>query len=217
MMLRPVDLACRQYLNSELLFDYRTENLCSSCGWFQRLTYRLARRDRGHEEAWRDRDGVLEAACEQTQAQPKEAEVTAIPPMQPLQPVVAQRTDAEVDQPQIRQTCGDQQACQALGLPEMALMQVEAATLLVRKERLDMCSFPIRRQCRFQVQHVRDQVERLLVGGLPDRQDADRAILRCRHPRRPYRQHLPTRRGHRPNGKLLSVHGHQQVGAVRHT
>ena len=57
--------------------------------------------DHGHQEAERDRQLVLEATRDQAQAEPKLAEVAAIPPMQPLQPVVAQGTDPQIDDPEI--------------------------------------------------------------------------------------------------------------------
>ncbi len=96
-------------LRTLIWFHYRTENMSESCGMFERLPHRLRRQNRRHEEAWWDLDGVLEAAREQAQTQPKQAQVAPILPMQPFQPAVAHGTHAEIHQPQIGQARGDQQ------------------------------------------------------------------------------------------------------------
>ncbi len=98
------------------------------------LTYGLARRDRGDQQALRDGDIRLQAAGEQAQAQPKEAQVAAIWPMQPLEPAIAQRTNPEVHNPQIGQAGNDQQAGESLRVAEMALVEMKAATFLVGEE-----------------------------------------------------------------------------------
>ena len=67
----------------------------------EHLTHRLAWGDRGHQEAERDRQFVLEATREQAQAEPKQAEVSAIPAMEPLEPGIAQGTDPKVHDPEI--------------------------------------------------------------------------------------------------------------------
>ena len=56
------------------------------CGMFECPACRLSRQNRRHEEALGNGEGVLEAAREQAQPQPKQAQVAPIPPMQPFQP-----------------------------------------------------------------------------------------------------------------------------------
>src|SRR6266545_5789265 len=46
-----------------------------------------------------------------------------------------------------------------------------------------------------QIRHIRDQIERFFVRRLPDRQDADRAVLLGGHPGRAHRDHFAL---HRP-------------------
>ncbi len=86
---------------------------------------------------------LLETACKQPDAQPKQAEITPILPMEPSEPAVTQRAYPQIHQPQVRQARGDQQARQPLRVTQMAAVELEAAAFLVRKERFDMCPFPI--------------------------------------------------------------------------
>lgn len=52
-------------LKNYAVIHYRTENVCASCGAFERLTNGSARWEGRYEQALRDRDIVLEAAREQ--------------------------------------------------------------------------------------------------------------------------------------------------------
>ncbi len=64
-------------------------------------THRRVRDDRGHQETSWDRQVVLEAAREQPQAEPEQAQVAPVAPMQALQPAITQDTDSQIDQPQL--------------------------------------------------------------------------------------------------------------------
>src|SRR6266545_4924199 len=76
---------------------------------------------------------ILEGAGEQPQPQTKQAEITAILTVQPLHPLIGHGTDAQIDDPHIRQTGGDQQPTQPIGVAEMAFMDLKAATFQVRE------------------------------------------------------------------------------------
>ncbi len=106
---------------------YRTESLCGSCSLLQWPANRPARRERGHQEACWDRAGVLEAAREQPQTQPKEAEIAAILSMQPFEPPILQRTDTQIDEPEIGQTGCDQQPAEPFRVAEVTLVDMKAA------------------------------------------------------------------------------------------
>jgi hypothetical protein len=104
------------------LIHYRTENMCALGGSLQWLTDRLVRQQRRDQEPVGDRYVVLEAARQQAQPQAKEAQVAPIPSMQLLEPAVTQGTHAEIDQPQIGQARGDQQAREPLRITEVTPM-----------------------------------------------------------------------------------------------
>ena len=53
-------------------FDYRTENVCSSCNLFERLPDGLGGQAHGHEQALWNGDGLLETTCKEPQTQPKQ-------------------------------------------------------------------------------------------------------------------------------------------------
>jgi site-specific DNA recombinase len=87
----------------------------------------------------------------------------------------------------------------------------EAPFCHLRLDYFDMRAFAIHRQGRVQIRHIRDQIEGLLVRCLPDRQDANRAVLLRGHPCRPYRQQLAPRRHQIADVALLSIHRHDDV------
>ncbi len=136
-----------------------------------------------HEQASWNRDLVLEAACEEPQAESKQAQITAVLAVQPLQPAVAHGADAEIDDPEIGQAGGDQQAREPCGIAEMALVELEAATFLVGEKGLNMRAFAVQLQGLIQVSHIRHEIDRCGIGRLPDGQEADRPIGRAGHPR----------------------------------
>src|SRR5919199_6826113 len=96
-----------------LVPHYRTEHMSALCSSIQRLTNGFVRQHRRDKEAVGNGEVVLEAARQQTQPQPKQAQIAPILPMQPLQPRVAQGAHAQIYHPQIRQARCDQQARQA--------------------------------------------------------------------------------------------------------
>src|SRR6266540_6156405 len=81
---------------------------------------------------------ILEGAGEQPQPQTKQAEITAVLTVQPLHPLIAHGTDAQIDDPQIRQAGSNQQPTEPGGVAEMAFMDLKAATFQVREKGLDM-------------------------------------------------------------------------------
>ncbi len=56
-----------------------------------------------HKQTFWDRDSLLEAAREESQSEPKQAQVTAILPVQSFQPTIAYGTDPKIDDPEIGQ------------------------------------------------------------------------------------------------------------------
>src|SRR5690242_8619451 len=136
---------------------------------------------------------ILETACQQTQSQTEQAQVTAILTMEQLHPVLLCRTDPQIDEPEIGETRRDQQARQSLRVAEMAFMDVEPAAFLVGKEGLNMRALFVELHGGIQIIEIGDQVERLLVLLLPDRQQCDWAILVGSHPSRSNGQELTRR------------------------
>lgn len=130
-----------------------------------------------HQQAIWNRDLVLEAAREEPQAQPKEAQVAAILAMEVLHPAIAYSADAEIHDPEIGQARGNQQATEAGRIVQMALVQVKTATLLVREKGLDMRSFAIHLQGLIQVGDIRHELDRRIIHCLPDRQEANRPVV----------------------------------------
>jgi site-specific DNA recombinase len=82
----------------------------------------------------------------------------------------------------------------------------------LRLDYFDVRAFPIQGQRRLQVRHVCHQIQRRLIGFLPDCEHAHGTILLRREVDCPHRQPLPTRRRHRANGELPPLHHHQQIG-----
>jgi hypothetical protein len=56
----------------------------------------------------------------------------------------------------------------------------EAAALLVGKEGFDLAALPIPLNCRFGLPQITDQIQRCLVGSLPDGQRLDWTMARLR-------------------------------------
>src|SRR5580765_396310 len=126
---------------------------------------------------------ILEAAREQPQSEAKEAQITAILPMELVHPIIPHGTNAEIHDPEIGQARCDQQAPQTLWVAEMTLMDVEPTTFLIREEGLDLRPFFIQLHGSVQIIQIGDQIDRFLEWKLPEGKDADRAILFCGHPR----------------------------------
>src|SRR3712207_1792316 len=104
--------------------------------------------------------------------------------MQPLHPVLPQRTDAEIDDPHIRQASRYQQPTQSLWVAQMALVDMEPTAFEVGEEGLDMRALFVPLEGSRKIGYIRDQVDRLFVCLLPDGQNADGAILFGGHPSR---------------------------------
>jgi len=92
--------------------------------------------------------------------------------MQPFEPVMAQTTDAQIDDPEIGQARGNQQTTEACWIAQMARMQVKPATLLVREEGFNVRPFAIHVLCVVKISHIRHEIDRLGIRVLPHRQDA---------------------------------------------
>ncbi|MDQ5854405.1 MAG: hypothetical protein M3380_20510 [Chloroflexota bacterium] len=69
---------------------------------------RLARENDWHQQAGWDRDSLLQAAREEPQAAPKQAQVTALLPVPSFQPTIASGTDPEIDPPQLGHARGNE-------------------------------------------------------------------------------------------------------------
>src|SRR5262245_20492523 len=125
---------------------------------------------------------ILERAGQQPQAQAKQAQITAVLTMEYAHPIILHCTHAQIDNPHIGQARRDQQSRHSLGIAEMTFLDVKPATFLVREEGFDMWAFLVQLYSLVQIAHSRDQIERLLILFLPERQDAERAILQGGHP-----------------------------------
>src|SRR5437762_720479 len=112
---------------------------------------------------------ILEAPRQQPQSEAKEAQIAAILPMQLAHPIIACGTDAEIDDPEIGQTRRDQQAAQALRVAEMAFMNLEPATFLIRKEGLDLRARLVVLHGCVQIREIGDEINRFLERQFPDR------------------------------------------------
>jgi hypothetical protein len=80
---------------------------------------------------------LIQEVFEQVQAQLKETQITAVSAMDDLDPAISGSDCAQVDDPDVGQASRDHQAGQALGVRDMAFVQVEASALLVGEESLD--------------------------------------------------------------------------------
>src|SRR5439155_26618670 len=109
-------------------------------------------------------------------------------------PVLLCRTDPQIDEPEIGQARRDQQTRHSLRVAEMTFMDVEPTAFLVGEEGLNMFALFVELYGCIQIIEVGDQIERLIVLLLPERQECNRAILVGGHPRRSNRQELPLRR-----------------------
>ncbi len=143
----------------------------------------LTRERDGHEQAFWDRERLLETAREEPQAEPKEAEIAPILAMEPFQPTVADGADPEIADPKIGQAGGDQQAREPGRIAEMARVELEAATFLVGEKGLNMRAFAIQLQGILQVGDIRHEIDRRVIRRFPDRQQAHRPVGRVGHPR----------------------------------
>ena len=85
------------------------------------------------------RDGLImvEQVVQQPQAELKQAQVTAVTPMNNWQPVVILRNRAQANDPQIRRAGGDQQPTDRLRIAQMAAVDLKTPAFLVRKEGFD--------------------------------------------------------------------------------
>ena len=85
------------------------------------------------EVSERDRNGQIEIqeVIEDTQAQLKETQITAICAMDHQVQILSERPKADVHNPEISQTSGLHQSCQTAWGGKVAFMQMEASALLV--------------------------------------------------------------------------------------
>src|SRR5690349_17245295 len=94
----------------------------------------------------------------------------------------------------------------------MTFLNMEPATFLVRKKGLDMPAFFVLCDRRIQIAHIRDQIDRLLILLLPERQNTDRAVLLSSHPCRAHREEFPSRRSQIANVEPHSAGADQNSG-----
>src|SRR6266508_3910530 len=156
---------------------------------------------------------ILEGAGEQPQPQTKQAEITAVLTVQPLHPLIAHGTDAQIDDPQIRQAGSNQQPTEPGGVAEMAFMDLKAATFQVREKGLDMWAQFVQLQGQIEIRHIRDQIDRFLVLRLPDRQDADQTVLLGGQRGRTHREQLAARRPQITDVERHTAGAEQEVGS----
>src|SRR6266498_2212421 len=93
----------------------------------------------------------------------------------------------------------------------MALVDLEPATFLVGEEGFDMRSLFVQLHGQIQIGHICDQIEWLLVGLLPERQETDGAILLGRHPGRSDGKTLTLRRSQVANVEAYATGSDQNV------
>src|ERR1700674_2167722 len=91
-------------------------------------------------------------------------------------PAVSDGDDPEIDDPEVGQTGGKHQTCQAHRIGQMAFVQVEATALLIRKERFNVEAFGIVIAGLIHQAEIGDQVERLALVLVPPGNRQERAI-----------------------------------------
>src|ERR671916_49629 len=103
--------------------------------------------------------------CEQAQPELKQTEITPIPAVDHWQPPITLGAYAQVDDPEIGQTGGNQEPRQPLRIAYVALVQLKAPTFLVRKEGFNVKPVAIPGAGFVHQLQVADQVERVHVRG----------------------------------------------------
>ncbi len=103
--------------------------------------------------------------------------------MELFEPALTHGTDAEIDDPEVGQARGNQQAREPGRITEMARVQVKATTFLIREKGLDVRSLAVVVQGMIHIAHIRHEVDRRIIGRVPDRQQADRPVSLAGHPR----------------------------------
>jgi hypothetical protein len=114
-------------------------------------------------------------------AELKQAPVAAIGTMDDRDPPIAPGDGAQIDHPQIGQTGRQQQARQSHWIAKMTFVDVEATTLLVRKEAFDLRSLAIPRHGHLSIVQITDQIQRRLAAPFPYRHRQYWPIARLRH------------------------------------
>lgn len=78
-------------------------------------------------------------------------------------PALPQGVQSDVDNPEVGETCGDQESTQARRVRQVAFMQMKSSTFLIREQRLDFESFTAPSAGFFNRGHVRDGMDRLFT------------------------------------------------------
>ncbi len=97
--------------------------------------------------------------------------------------VIPQDADTEIDHPEIGQTCDDQEPTHALRIAHMTAVDLKAPAFLIGKERFNVRPLPIQGHGGRRIGHICDQIERGVVGRIPDGEERDRPIAILGHPR----------------------------------
>lgn len=91
-------------------------------------------------------------------------------------------SNAEVDDPQVRQASGDHQSCQALGVGQVTFMQIKASVFLVAEEGFDLEAFFVAVPGLIRQVKVGDKINRFRVAFVPNGHDSDWAISQAKRP-----------------------------------
>ncbi len=157
--------------------DAAVESECGSSlpDTFDRLRWRWLKGNRYGE-------AVVQQLVQQGKAQLEEAQITAMPAMNDPQPAIALCQHPQVNDPQVGQTGGQQQAGEPGGIGQMALLEVKATAFLVGKERLDSEPFAIPPAGFRHELEVGHEIERFPVIAAPPDNHEHRAIRAAGHP-----------------------------------
>src|SRR4249919_4302020 len=119
---------------------------------------------------------LVQEMLEQVQTKLEETEIAAVSAMNEFVPAIGHAEYAQVDHPNVGETSGDQQACEALWVADMALVELKAATFLVGEEGFNAHAFFVVAACFFTQAKIGDQVKRLAMLLVPPDDNKDRAI-----------------------------------------
>jgi hypothetical protein len=131
----------------------------------------------GHLESHGNRQGFIEKMFQQIETQLKQTQITPVGAMGDSYPAVSFGYDTQINDPNVSQTSGYQQAGNPLWVKDMALLQMEATTFLVGEKGFNAKSFPVSVTSFFSQSHIGDQINRLFGVPTPPSHDENRTIF----------------------------------------
>ena len=128
------------------------------------------------ERHW-DGQVLVQEMLQQAQTQAEETQIAPVGTMNDLHPPISLGNDAQVDYPDVGQASGNHQLRQPSGVRDVALVQPEPTALLVGEESFNTEPLRVPVTGFFFQFHVGDQIDGVLVRGLPPSDSQDRAVF----------------------------------------